>query len=118
MTSTRDAFLAAAMWHGSLAPAEAILAAHPELASSDIHTAAVLGDDGAVRRFLAQDPTSATRSSAPPAGDALHYLALSKYLRLARARTSAFLCAAGARLGAGADPTCRFWTTGAHCHRY
>src|SRR5205823_12805318 len=47
MTSTRDAFLAAAMWHGSLAPAEAILAAHPELASSDIHTAAVLGDDGA-----------------------------------------------------------------------
>src|SRR5256885_2811432 len=112
MTSTRDAFLAAAMWHGSLAPAEAILAAHPELASSDIHTAAVLGDDGAVRRFLAQDPTSATRSSAPHGGDALNYLALSKYLRLDPARTPGFLRAATALLDAGADPNTGFWTTG------
>src|SRR5947208_11979693 len=117
MTSTRDAFLAAAMWHGSLAPAEAILAAHPELASSDIHTAAVLGDDGAVRRFLAQDPTSATRSSAPHGGDALNYLALSKYLRLDRARTPAFLRAATALLDAGADPNTGFWTTGQHPER-
>ena len=117
MTSTRDAFLAAAMWHGSLAPAEAILAAHPELASSDIHTAAVLGDDAGVRRFLIQDPTSATRSSAPHGGDALNYLALSKYLRLDRARTPAFLRAATALLDAGADPNTGFWTTGQHPER-
>lgn len=41
MTTTNDpltAFVEAAIWHGSLARAEAILAAHPELASSDILT--------------------------------------------------------------------------------
>jgi hypothetical protein len=41
----RAAFIDAATWHGTLEPAEAILAAHPELASSDIHTAAILGHD-------------------------------------------------------------------------
>src|SRR6266566_26394 len=38
---------------GTLELAEAILAAHPEVARSDIHTAAILGDDVNVRRFLA-----------------------------------------------------------------
>lgn len=48
----RTAFIEAAIWHGTLERAEAILAAHPKLASSDIHIAAILGDDAAVRRFL------------------------------------------------------------------
>jgi len=52
----RTALIEAATWHGNLKRAEAILAAHPEIASCDIHTAAILGDDAAVRRFLAQDP--------------------------------------------------------------
>ncbi|MBV6504766.1 MAG: hypothetical protein ILNGONEN_00319 [Syntrophorhabdaceae bacterium] len=48
----RTAFIDAAIWHGTLERTEAILATHPELASSDIHVAAILGDDAAVRLFL------------------------------------------------------------------
>ena len=108
----RSAFLQEAMWHGTLAAAEALLAAHPELATSDIHTAAVLGDDALVRRFLEADPSSVHAKSPPYGGDALNYLGLSKYLRLDPARSEAFLRAARALLDAGADPNTGFWTTG------
>jgi ankyrin repeat protein len=113
-TDPRAAFLRAATWHGSLKEAEPILAAHPELASGDIHTAAVFGDDGAVRRFLERDPANATARSGPygaDGADALNYLCLSKYLRLDPARSPAFLRAATALLDAGADPNTGFWTT-------
>src|SRR5574341_850772 len=108
----RAAFIEAAIWHGTLERAEAILAAHPELVSSDIHVAAILGDDAAVRRFLALDPKNATAKSGPYGGDALVYLCLSKYLRtsassvepLDRTRTEGFLRAATALLDAGSDP--------------
>ncbi len=42
----RNEFIDASMWHGSLHRALEILVAHPEVASSDIHTAALLGDPG------------------------------------------------------------------------
>jgi ankyrin repeat protein len=113
----RTAFLDAATWHGSLERAEAIRAAHPELTDSDIHTAAVLGDDAAVRRFIARDPAGATAKSPPHGGDALNYLCLSKYLRLDPSRSDAFLRAATALLDAGADPNTGFWTTGQHPER-
>ena len=106
------AFLQAAMWHGTLDAAEAMLAAHPELRTSDIHTAAVLGDDALVRRFVEQDPNSVHAKSPPYGGDALNYLGLSKYLRLDPSRSDAFLRAARALLDAGADPNTGFWTTG------
>lgn len=110
----REAFIEAATWHGALQRAEAILAAHAGLAGADIHTAAITGDDAAVRRFLALDPKSATAKSGPYGGDALTYLGLSKYLRLDPARSDAFLRAATALLDAGADPNTGFWTTGPH----
>jgi len=97
----RVAFIEAAVWHGTLAKAEAMIAAHPELASCDIHTAALLGDDDAVRRFIALDPASATARSEPYGAEALVYLCLSKYLRLDSARTGGFLRAATALLDAG-----------------
>lgn len=115
MTAPLDArasFLKEATWHGTLEAAEAILAANPELRTSDIHTAAVLGDDVLVRRFLEQDPKSVQAKSPPYGGDALNYLGLSKYLRLDPARSEAFLRAARALLDAGADPNTGFWTTG------
>ena len=115
MTNTDDpraAFIEAAVWHGTLERAEAILAAHPELASSDIHIAAILGDDAAVRRFLALDPKNVTAKSGPYGGDALVHLCLSKYLRLDGTRTDGFLRAATVLLDAGADPNAGFWTTG------
>jgi ankyrin repeat protein len=108
----RVAFIGEATWHGNLERALAIMAAHPELASCDIHTAAILGDDAGVRRFLAIDPGSARARSAPHGGDALNYLCLSKYLRLDPARSDGFLRAAKALLDAGADPNTGFWTTG------
>ena len=63
-STPRDAFIEASVWHGSLDKAEAILASHPGIASSDIHIAAILGDDDGVRRFLALDPASAPRPRA------------------------------------------------------
>jgi len=105
----RAAFLAAAFWHGTLDQAAAILAAHPEIASSDIHTAAVLGDDAAVRRFLVADPHNATTKSGPRNVDALTYLCFSAYLRLDAARSDAFVRAATALLDAGASATAGFF---------
>jgi ankyrin repeat protein len=107
-----EAFIHAATWHGPLEPAEAILTAHPEIAASSIHTAAVLGDDAAVRRFLALDASNAMATAPPHGGSALVYLCLSKYLRLDNARSEGFLRAARALLDAGADPSSGFWTEG------
>jgi ankyrin repeat protein len=108
----RTAFIEAAIWHGSLPQADQILAAHPELAASDVHIAAILGDATAVRRILATDPGSATRRSAPYGGDALVYLCLSRYLQAYPSRSADFCAAAAALLDAGADPNGGFWTTG------
>jgi len=113
----RAAFLEAAIWHGSLERVEAILEAHPDVASSDIHTAAILGDDLAVRRFLALDARNATVTGGPHGGDALVYLCLSKYLRLDHTRSTGFVRAAEAMLDGGADPNTGFWTTGEHPER-
>ena len=104
------AFIEAAIWHGTLEAAEAILAAHPEIVQTSIHVAAILGDDATVRRFISADPRNATKKQAPYDGDALVYLCLSKYLRLDPARSAGFLRAATALLDAGADPNSGFWS--------
>ena len=114
MTDVRAAFIKAATWHGTLDEAEALLAKHPELRASDIHTAAILGDDQAVTRLLAEDPSRATAKSPPYGGDALTYLSMSNYLRLDPTRTPGLLRAAKALLDAGADPNAGFWETGQH----
>lgn len=117
MSDPRVAFLTAATWHGDLDEANALLRGHPELEAADIHTAAVLGDDAAVRRLLAEDSDNATTTSPPYGANALTYLTMSKYLRLESARTPAFLSAATALLDAGADPNSGFVTTGQHPER-
>jgi ankyrin repeat protein len=88
---------------GTLERADAILAAHPELASRNIHTAAILGDAAAVRRFLGLDAGSATAKGGPHGWDALTHLCFSRYLRLDRARSDGFVRAAEALLDAGAS---------------
>src|SRR5438034_1044610 len=88
---------------GTLDRAEAILAAHPGVATSVIHTAAILGDDATVRRFLAVDSANATAKGGPHGWDALTHLCFSKYLRLDRARSAGFVRAAQALLDAGAS---------------
>lgn len=101
-------FIDAAVWHGSLDQADAILAAHPEITGSDIHVSAILGDDVAVRRFLGADPRAAIARGGPRGWDALTHLCFSKYLRLDRARSDAFLRAATALLDAGASANSGF----------
>jgi ankyrin repeat protein len=102
------AFIEAAIWHGTLEAAEAILAAHPEITSTSIHVAAILGDDAAVRRLIAADLRNVTKKEAPYDGDALVYLCLSNYLRLDKTRAAAFVRAAMALLDTGADPNTGF----------
>lgn len=108
----RIAFIKAAIWHGPLDEAEKLLASHPELASSDIHTAAITGNVEVVNRLLAEDPRNTIAVSEPYGGNALVYLCLSKYLRFHRERSDDFLRAATAMLDAGADPNSGFWTQG------
>jgi ankyrin repeat protein len=110
-SDTRSAFIEAACVpldrghsSGTLEEAEAILAKHPDVATSDIHTAAILGDDASVRRFLEVDRTNATAKARPREWDALTHLCFSRFLRLDRARSEGFVRAATALLDAGASP--------------
>jgi ankyrin repeat protein len=88
---------------GSLERAESIRAAHPEVASTIIHSAAILGDDATVRRFIDLDPRSATAKGGPRGWDALTHLCFSRYLRLDHARSDGFVRAAEALLDTGAS---------------
>jgi ankyrin repeat protein len=96
---------------GTLERAEAILAAHPAVASSNVHTAAIRGDDPAVRRFLELDSRNATAKGGPHNWDALTHLCFSRYLRLDRARSEGFVRAAKALLDAGASANTGFYET-------
>jgi len=88
---------------GTLERAQDVLAKHPEVAQANIHCAAILGDDESIRRFIAEDPGSATATGGPRDWDALTHLCFSKYLRLEAARTAGFVAAAEALLDAGAS---------------
>lgn len=88
---------------GTLDQAEALLREHPKIARSNIYTAAILGDDGAVKKFLAQDNKLATAKGGPHGWDSLTYLCFSKYLRLDRPRSDAFVRTARLLLEAGAS---------------
>jgi ankyrin repeat protein len=104
----RSAFIDASVWHGSLDESRSILNAHPEIAGADIHTAAILGDEPAIRRFLERDPANATVKGGPRNWDALTYLCFSKFLRLEPARSPGFVRAAEALLDAGASANTGF----------
>ena len=95
---------------GSLKEAEAILAANPEIAGHDIHTAAVLGDEASVSRIIAADPANATAKGGPHGWDALTHLCFSRYLRLDHSRSEAFVRAAEALLKAGASANSGFFS--------
>ena len=108
----RIAFIKAATWRGSLEEAEQMLAAHPEIATSDIHTAAITGNVDLVRGWLAENAAYATAVSEPYGVNALTYLCLSRYLRLNKEKEDDFIAAATALLDSGADPNAGFMTNG------
>lgn len=88
---------------GTLEHAEMILSRYPHVAISNIHTAAILGDESTIRNFLSRDPKSATATGGPHGWDALTHLCFSRYLRLDKSRSNAFVSSAQALLEAGAS---------------
>jgi ankyrin repeat protein len=88
---------------GTLERAEAILRAQPEVATGNIHTAAILGDYESVRRFVERDPAAATQKGGPHDWDPLTHLCFSRYLRLDRKRSDGFVRAATVLLDARAS---------------
>lgn len=88
---------------GTLEEAETILARYPQVAANSIYAAAVAADENAVGAFLARDPASAIAKGGPRGWDALTYLCFSRYLRLDRARSDAFVQTARVLLDAGAS---------------
>jgi len=105
-------------WHasGTLEEANRILAERPEVAEHDLYTAAVLGDDAAVRRFVAADPALARAKGGPRGWDPLTYLCFSRFLRLDTARSDGFVRAAEALLDAGANPDTGWFEAGHQPH--
>ena len=101
-------------WHGAgtLADADALLVAHPGLATGSLYAAAVLGDDAGVAQLLAADLARATAPGGPHGWDPLTYLCFSRYLRLDPARGDAFVRAARALLDAGASANTGFSAVG------
>jgi ankyrin repeat protein len=112
----RDAFIRAAVAprdgsshrSGTLDAAESLLHAHPDLATGDIHCAAILGDADTVATMLAADASLATQQSTPYGWDALTHLCFSRYLRHDTARSDGFVRAAEALLRAGASANTGF----------
>jgi len=88
---------------GTLEEAELILARYPYVARANIQTAAIRADYAAVKDFLAADAALATSTGGPYGWDALTHLCFSRYLRLDRARSDAFVRTARALLDAGAS---------------
>lgn len=104
-----DTFIRETAWHGPLDTADAILNAHPEIADSNIYTAAILGKEDVVRRFLELDPQLATAKGGPLDRDALTYLCFSRYLRLDPSRSEDFMRTAKVLLDAGASANTGFF---------
>jgi ankyrin repeat protein len=88
---------------GTLEHAEMILERYPLVAADNIHTAAILADEVGVRGFLSRDPKSATAMGGPYGWDALTHLCFSRYLRIDKTRSEAFVRTARALLDAGAS---------------
>lgn len=96
---------------GTLDAAQAVLAAHPDLAAQSIHAAAALGDHEGVLAHLRREPGLATAKGGPRDWDALTHLCFSRYLRLDPARSEGFVQAATALLDACASANTGWFET-------
>src|SRR5262245_30277706 len=83
------------------AQAGALLAAHPELASADIYTAAAAGDVATARLLLSRDPGLVGRSGGPYDWPPLLYAALPPVAGRSTVEVAELLLAAGADPNAG-----------------
>lgn len=88
---------------GTLEHAELILTRYRQVATANIHSAAILADEPTVQKFLTQNPKDATTTGGPYNWDALTHLCFSRYLRLDPTRSDAFVNTARTLLNAGAS---------------
>ena len=110
-----SAFLTAACvephnWHasGTIEQAEAILAHYPSVAAASIYSASALADEPTVSAWLARDPSLANATGGPHQWDALTHLCFSRYLRIHKTRSNAFVSTSRALLNAGASANTGF----------
>jgi ankyrin repeat protein len=96
---------------GTLEEADRILSRYPLVGRADVHTAAILADEAAVREFVARDRAVATATGGPYGWDGLTHLCFSRYLRLDASRSDAFVHTARALLDAGAGATTGWYET-------
>ena len=96
---------------GTLEHAEMILSRYPHVAAANIYTAAILADEAAVRSFLSRDRKPATVTGGPHGWDALTHLCFSRYLRLDKSRSEAFVRTARLLLDAGASANTGWFET-------
>lgn len=97
---------------GDLDLARSMLRQNPGLATTNVYTAAITGNAGALKKFLQHDPALANQPGGVRGWPALCYLTFSRFLRIEnRKRSEDFLAAAKILLDAGADPDGR-WTDG------
>lgn len=86
------------------ARAAQLLALDPGIATEDIRTAAVLGEAGLVREFLARDPGLAVRADPESGWPPLLFVCMSRWHRIDPGRAAGMLSVARLLLDAGADP--------------
>lgn len=104
---TIDSFIKASVWYGTTDEAEALLASFPFIAESSIYTAALLGNQNAVVRFLANDPSLATVKGGTLGWDPLTYLCFSRFLN--HLPSASFVSTAQTLISAGADVNTGFF---------
>jgi ankyrin repeat protein len=96
---------------GSLDHPQLILERYPQAAAANIYTAVVLADEAGVRNIVATDPTAASKPGGPLNWDPLTYLCFSRYLRLDKSRSDAFLATARVLIEAGAPAQSGWYET-------
>ncbi|AXC15139.1 Ankyrin [Acidisarcina polymorpha] len=97
---------------GTLEAANAILSNDPEVVTSSIYAAAVVGELAAVQRFLLLNSSLATAKGGPRNWDPLTYLCFSRYLRIDHGRSDSLVRTARALLDAGASPNTGWYQSG------
>ncbi len=96
---------------GSLEQAQLILERYPQVATASIHTAAILADEPTVKKLLTQNPKDAISTGGPHNWDALTHLCFSRYLRVDKSRSEAFVNTARTLLDAGASANTGWYET-------
>lgn len=96
---------------GTLEHAELIRSRYPHVATANVYTAAILADDTKVKKLLTENPQNAAAKGGPHQWDALTYLCFSRYLRLDKSRSEAFVRTAKLLLDAGASANTGWYET-------